>query len=49
MRSSVCLLTDTRREYVMVPILDMVNHRKNVNNNYYYSSGPFTRQTGKHG
>jgi len=33
---------DTRREYVMVPYLDMINHKPNVMNNYYYSHGPFT-------
>jgi len=33
---------DTRREYVMVPYLDMINHKPGVQNNYYYSHGPFT-------
>jgi len=33
---------DTRREYVMVPYLDMINHKSGVQNNYYYSHGPFT-------
>lgn len=35
---------DNRREYVMVPILDMVNHRFDITNNYYYSSSPLTRR-----
>jgi len=35
---------DTRREYVMVPYLDMVNHKPGIANNYYYSHGPFTLQ-----
>jgi len=33
---------DTRREYVMVPYLDMINHKPGIQNNYYYSHGPFT-------
>lgn len=29
---------DNRREYVLVPYLDMINHRFNVANSYYYTS-----------
>ena len=36
-----CCCSDSRREYVMVPYMDMINHQSGVKNNYYYSHGPF--------
>jgi hypothetical protein len=33
---------DSRREYVMVPYLDMINHEPNISNNYYYTGAPIS-------